>query len=272
MRRPSACPGRSAGPTARTGRHVYPSRGCPPGGASPGSQHRASRRLSRTDRGSWPPAFATRARAPMAIASAVPPVRSMAGCSTPSSCARSRALASPKGRRPEGRQASADRLRFGGHSADHSERARPRGRAGRERGMPNQSRDREPWAEQDAERARRRGLDYLLDRGSGTARPRPRSRAALERVPDPYGDDALGAGDRRGDRGTPAGLRVSAPESFDVPCETEVRGPAGETRRCGAPAREYRVYMNRTWQRWVICSGHAAYYRSWGADLSVLVD
>jgi hypothetical protein len=127
------------------------------------------------------------------------------------------------------------------------------------RGMPNQSRDREPWSGHDAERARRRGLEYLLERGSGSGRPRPTSRTA-------------GGDDRRGERGAPAGLRVSAPESFDVPCETEVRGAGGESRRCGGPAREYRVYMNGTWQRWVICTAHAAYYRSWGADLSVLVD
>jgi hypothetical protein len=140
------------------------------------------------------------------------------------------------------------------------------------RGMPKQSRDREPWSGHDAERARRRGLEYLLDRASGASRPRPRGRVGLEPLPAPDRGGGLGGDDRRGDRGAPAGLRVSAAESFDVPCETEVRGPAGETRRCGAPAREYRVYMNRTWQRWVICSAHAAYYRSWGADLSVLVD
>ncbi len=140
--------------------------------------------------------------------------------------------------------------------------------------MPGYSRDRDDDAHRE-ERAKRRGLDYLLDRGDDVRRARSRPSS------DPYGRGAgaparLPAGASTVDRGArpgqASGLRVSAPESFDVPCQTEVRAATGDTRNCGAPAREYRVYMNNTWQRWVICSAHAAYYRSWGAELSVLVD
>jgi hypothetical protein len=126
--------------------------------------------------------------------------------------------------------------------------------------MPSYSRDHEEEDRRD--RARRRGLDYLLGRDDD--RRRARSRPADE-LPDR-------GGRAQGRDAQPAGLRVSEPESFDVPCQTEVRAATGETRRCGAPAREYRVYMNNKWERWVICTGHAAYYKSWGADLSVLVD
>ena len=129
--------------------------------------------------------------------------------------------------------------------------------------MSNYSRDRDALERGD-DRARRRHLDYLLDRDPGT-RSRPASRATDR--------DYYVVEERSSSRSKPPqGLRVSEPESFERPCETEVRGMTGDSHRCGAPAREYRVYMNNTWQRWVICSTHAAYYRSWGADLSVLVD
>ena len=135
----------------------------------------------------------------------------------------------------------------------------------RDEGMPTNSRDHDSWLDRGEDRARRRGLDYLLDRQVGEGLGRSRGRAVGVR-PD----------DRQPEKptrdGQVAGLHVSAPESFDAPCQTEVRAATGDARRCGAPAREYRVYMNNTWQRWVICSTHAAYYRSWGADLSVLVD
>jgi hypothetical protein len=135
--------------------------------------------------------------------------------------------------------------------------------------MPNYSRDRDVPDDRREDRARRRGLDYALGRESTTSRARTRP------AYDPYGRSGATTGtpERTPARpGQPAGLRVSAPESFDVPCQTEVRGMTGDTGVCGAPAREYRVYMHNVWQKWIICAAHAAYYRSWGADLSVLID
>ncbi len=140
--------------------------------------------------------------------------------------------------------------------------------------MPNDWRDRQEPPPRREDRARKRGLDYLLGRDDDRS---PRVRPSVGR--DRYEPVRPETGRRpaeadRSDRpgGQPGGLRVSAPESFDVPCQTDVRSASGDSRKCGAPAREYRVYMQGKWERWVVCAAHAAYYRSWGADLSVLVD